>query len=1330
MCFAIGIALLIALAIYGYRSTRDSVAAADWVRHTHEVQAVLRGVGERLVAGEVAMRDFALTGEKKLLAEMETRLAGARACEAKARQITSDNPRQQTRLSRLEPLIAEQAKFAGEVVAARQQEGEAAAIALMATGRGLEIKAQVDALLSEMDQEEKALLIERRKAAEAKAAQAMLVLPIGTLLSIGLLLTAYIFLRSEVLDRRRIEELLRESEASFRLSGKTQSSILDALPAHIALLDSTAEIVAVNEAWKRFGTANLLHSQDFAVGKNYLEVCERAHGDCSNEAAAAANGIRSVLHGEEREFSLEYPCHSPGEERWFRLMVTPVSEDRREGVVVMHINVTERRLAENRLRMQAHTLDHIGQAVIATDTAGVIFYANRAASELYGWPLAEIAGRSVMEVTVPHASREQADEILRQLQQGQNWSGEFLVQSRSGRFFPAEVTDSPLFDESGKLIGIVGISSDITNRKQVEELVRGSEWQQRQLAQQLVAERARLLEAQAVAHLGSWDTDIATLEVTWSPEMYAIYEQNPESYRPDYKSIQKLVHPDDLERIDVAFRKAMETRGEYAIEHRLLLPDGRIKHVEERWRTIYDAEGKPIRATGVCHDLTERKVAQEALRRADESLRTTLEGMTEAFVTVDREWQLTYLNAEAERLVQQPRAALLGKNLWEAFPPLLGTVFETNYRRAMEENVAVSFEGMFAPLGLWVEGRVYPSSEGLAIYVRDITELHGQREALRASEREFHTLAESMPQIVWAADTEGRATYLNQNWVDYTGFTFEESLGGGFYGAFHPEDRQRTGEAWARTLAGEGEFAVELRIRAADGSSRWFLNRASPQRDEHGQVVKWFGTCTDIHDLKMADREITRTNRALKMLSSCNEALIHAEDEGKLLHAVCEVAVNIGGYELAWIGYPQEDESGSIKAMAACGEAGGYLERLEISWHEGAPNGDGPAGRVLRSGQLVLVRDVTKDPTFTNLDLALEFDFRSVTALPMRLEGRTFGALFLYAREVSESTETELKLLQELADDLAFGIGNLRSRNERAKLQNIVVKVAGAVSAATGAEFFEQLARNMAEALDAQASFVARLLPDAERTARTISGVIDGKAAPSFDFRIKDSPCFGQADDCMVTDHVVEQFPDFLETAAKDAQGFVGRWLTNSAGEQIGMVFLLFREPHQATEFVSSTLRIFAARAASELERERTEMQLREQAALLDAAHEAIYVKSLDDGVSYWNKGAERLYGWTAEEVIGEKISERLYANPEKIAEAREKVISAGFWEGEVEKRTKDGRILNVKVSWTLMRDDGGRPRSILAINSDITRAQADRAAIPPRPADGKHRHARRRHRA
>ncbi len=131
--------------------------------------------------------------------------------------------------------------------------------------------------------------------------------------------------------------------------------------------------------------------------------------------------------------------------------------------------IHERKLAENQARFQATLLDAVGQAVIATNSAGMITYLNRAAENLYGWPANEAVGQSILNVTVPQISKAQALEIMAQLTAGQMWSGEFLVRHRNGRVFPALVHDAPIFDEAGTLIGIIGISSDITARKQTEE---------------------------------------------------------------------------------------------------------------------------------------------------------------------------------------------------------------------------------------------------------------------------------------------------------------------------------------------------------------------------------------------------------------------------------------------------------------------------------------------------------------------------------------------------------------------------------------------------------------------------------------------------------------------------------------------------------------------------------------------------------------------------------------------------------------------------------------------------------------------------------------------
>ncbi|MFP4277953.1 MAG: EAL domain-containing protein [Wenzhouxiangella sp.] len=151
------------------------------------------------------------------------------------------------------------------------------------------------------------------------------------------------------------ETALRESYDALDDALKTRQALINSLPAYIALLDNQANVVDVNEQWRHFGEQNDFQGAGFGVGVNYLEVCETASGDCAEEAAAVAGGLRDVLVGERKQFSLEYPCHSPDEQRWFRVMFNRLSADRSvpEGVVAMHVDITERKLGELQLEKLA-----------------------------------------------------------------------------------------------------------------------------------------------------------------------------------------------------------------------------------------------------------------------------------------------------------------------------------------------------------------------------------------------------------------------------------------------------------------------------------------------------------------------------------------------------------------------------------------------------------------------------------------------------------------------------------------------------------------------------------------------------------------------------------------------------------------------------------------------------------------------------------------------------------------------------------------------------------------------------------------------------------------
>ena len=182
---------------------------------------------------------------------------------------------------------------------------------------------------------------------------------------------------------RRAQDQLRHSEVA------KQTAILNALPAYIALLDSQGLIISVNEAWQRFDGANAIQCPGHGIGVNYLEVCDNARGDDASEANRVAAGIRSVLGGALKSFSTEYPCHSPTAQRWFLMTVTPLADDRPNGAVVMHMDVTARRQSEEnlhaselRFRQMAENIRDVFFLIDAD--SGRMLYVSPAYAQIFG----------------------------------------------------------------------------------------------------------------------------------------------------------------------------------------------------------------------------------------------------------------------------------------------------------------------------------------------------------------------------------------------------------------------------------------------------------------------------------------------------------------------------------------------------------------------------------------------------------------------------------------------------------------------------------------------------------------------------------------------------------------------------------------------------------------------------------------------------------------------------------------------------------------------------------------------------------------------------------
>ncbi|MBZ0097177.1 MAG: GAF domain-containing protein [Sulfuricella sp.] len=317
------------------------------------------------------------------------------------------------------------------------------------------------------------------------------------------------------------------------------------------------------------------------------------------------------------------------------------------------------------------------------------------------------------------------------------------------------------------------------------------------------------------------------------------------------------------------------------------------------------------------------------------------------------------------------------------------------------------------------------------------------RRAAAAHDRTRETLKGTEAQL---AEAQRLAKIGHWEWDTQTGLhTWSEEIYR-IYGRdpkLPPADIQEvpkyfTPESWAR-LSAEVEMGLakgipyecDAEVVRPDGTHRWIIARGEAMREANGAVIGLRGTVQDITERKLGELALARANRALRTLSAGNELLVRATDENELLQAVTHSIVENGGYRMAWVGYADDNPEKTITPKAWAGIEEGYLTQLHLTWAD-TERGHGPLCRAIRSGAPQASHDIHADPGFALWrELATERGYAANFAIPLRVDGKLIGALSIYAAETDAFDEEEIKLLTELADDLAFGIETLRTRAER-----------------------------------------------------------------------------------------------------------------------------------------------------------------------------------------------------------------------------------------------------------------------------------------------------------
>ena len=508
-------------------------------------------------------------------------------------------------------------------------------------------------------------------------------------------------------------------------------------------------------------------------------------------------------------------------------------------------DVTERVLAERALRESESRyraiMEHASDGIVIADRNGEIVDANRLIQEQTGYSRAELVHMPVRELH-PEQEHGLLQQVFERMRGGELTRTIHQVLTRDGSTIPMEVA-GVMFDVGTEKLSM-GIFRDIRERLASEQQLRLSE--------------ARLAEAQRIARLGSWEWDIGHGDLYWSPELFTLFGEDPQSYHPTMESFIAHAHPDDRERVQVALRSAVDEGEAYALEVRSIGTNGTVRYHYAEARPVRGPGNIPVRLVGTVQDISRQKEVELALQESRAKYRAIMHNASDAIVLAELDGHLVSGNRRAEQLFGYtnqelgalPITELCERDERECFAQALAQV--RNNRPLFMELAARRKDGGSVPVE--VSGaRIDYAGNSLALcIVRDITERRQAEQVIRDSERKYRTLVENLPQSIFMKDADSVYLSCNRNYAALLGIEPDAIVGRDDYDFHRRElaEKYRTDDQ--RVVArGEAETFQELLI--ADGREMVVHTVKSPVKDDRGRITGVLGIFWDITEQKHAE---------------------------------------------------------------------------------------------------------------------------------------------------------------------------------------------------------------------------------------------------------------------------------------------------------------------------------------------------------------------------------------------------------------------------------------------------------------------------------------------
>ena len=538
--------------------------------------------------------------------------------------------------------------------------------------------------------------------------------------------------------------------------------------------------------------------------------------------------------------------------------------------------------------------------------------------------------------------------------------------------------------------------------------------------------------------------------------------------------------------------------------------------------------------------------------------------------------------------------------------------------------------------------------ERTAAYEAANQQLQLEANLRQESEQRFDSILSSLKDVVYSVEPNTfKLLYMNSATENIYGRQIAEFYDNSnlWLEVVHPEDCDSVSN-FAQNVIETGASEIEYRILRPDGEIRWLYDRAHLIHNAEGKPIRLDGIVTDITERKQREEVLQR--QAL-IFESVYDGVILTDKEGRIID---------------W--NPSAERMFGYTKSEVLGQTLGILHKPEES--------------------AILTPQIIES---------------------MLDKGRWSGEIDFIRKDGTEGVcETIVVPLFDQQNKLVSTIGINRDITDRKRREEILKDIASGMSVEMGENFLPSLVQYLSKALKVDYAFIGELVQPEADSIKTLVLYGKGQIINNFEYPLTGTPCANVVGKelCIYPSAVQQLFPDDRLLEEMGAESYAGMPIVDSTGEAFGLISFIDCKPFEDISLIEEVLKIFASRATVELERQQAEAKVRQQAALLDVATDAIMVRGLDNQLLFWNQGAERLYGYSQVEALEQNANELLYRESlTRLTEIQQAVTEQGEWLGELNQVTKAGKKILVKSHWTLVKDKAGNPESYLVVNTDIT---------------------------